>query len=517
MHRYVLHSLHGITLAPGASEAILRLSLRKSFTQNQIDVGYPGSYANEVFKIARSQQNNETVFDITKYILSLEEEKEITTRVLLPLPNVILTTLHYCLPLFLVLQFATFLAISVAMQGDDYWLRGWVIRDVSLKREWINRSSLAQTPLFRFVPIMREHVSLRSHLWYTWSLMVLIYLPLAIIHAIFVLEQKNEGPSITEFATTKTEERKLSLESTQGDVIPDLEDLTKEMKTTDQPPLKKNKYDNKGEGGDDNTTQIKPIQKKRKNLQHKYKVQRPLQALTLLLLVVSITLMSYSLYVTFRYSTYYAMESVWRDLITSWISSTMNEYYIGYPNQTDSETTDQRAKLNSLDEMHMTLGCCGASGYQDWQNVTKTIPLDEFRYLAYPPAKNTSTSVVPYSCCKWMEQSLFDICDHTSGDTNSIYTEGCTERLVYLIIYKWLQIHFWSLIAVNCLMIPQVLLYLGAFQPIAFYEQFRSIGKKTKAQKELAMRVAHQKKKKKAKASQDSPKEIHFPKHQNRG
>ncbi|KAH9281715.1 hypothetical protein ECG_05998 [Echinococcus granulosus] len=153
------------------------------------------------------------------------------------------------------------------------------------------------------------------------------------------------------------------------------------------------------------------------------------------------------------YSTYYAMESVWRDLITSWISSTMNEYYIGYPNQTDSETTDQRAKLNSLDEMHMTLGCCGASGYQDWQNVTKTIPLDEFRYLAYPPAKNTSTSVVPYSCCKWMEQSLFDICDHTSGDTNSIYTEGCTERLVYLIIYKWLQIHFWSLIAVNCLMV----------------------------------------------------------------
>ncbi|KAL5968382.1 CD63 antigen, partial [Taenia solium] len=182
------------------------------------------------------------------------------------------------------------------------------------------------------------------------------------------------------------------------------------------------------------------------------------------------------------YLAYYAMESGWRDLITSWMSSTMNEHYTTYLNETNSAAAGLLEKLNSLDELHMTLGCCGSSGYQDWQNVTKNIPLDELRYLAYPPAKNTTTSVVPYSCCKWMEQSLVDICDHTSGDTNSIHTEGCTERLVHLIVYEWLRV-------------PQVLLYMGAFQPLAFGEQLRSIGKTARAQKELAMRVIHRKKK----------------------
>lgn len=182
-----------VALAPGASEAILRFSLRKSFTRDQIDVGYPGSYANEVFKTARSQQDGEAVLDINKYLLSLDKEREVTTRLLLPLPNIILTILHYSLPLLLFLQFLSFLTIFVTMQGDDYWLRGWVIRGVSLERGWINGSRSEQAPLTRLVPIMQEHVRLRSHLWYAWNLMVLIYLPLAIAHAIFVLDGEGEG------------------------------------------------------------------------------------------------------------------------------------------------------------------------------------------------------------------------------------------------------------------------------------------------------------------------------------
>ncbi|KAL5968381.1 hypothetical protein TSMEX_003888 [Taenia solium] len=293
-----------VTLAPGASEAILRFSLRKSFTQDQIDVGYPGSYANEVFKAARSQQDGEAVFDITKYLRSLDEEREITTRLLLPLPNIILTILHYSLPLLLFLQFLTFLAIFVVMQGDDCWLRGWVIRGVSIERGWSNGSRVEQEPLTRLVPIMQEHVHLRGHLWYAWNLMVLIHLPLAISHAIFVLDGKSEGLPKSETAVRGKEERKLPYKPTQGDVIPDLEELTKEVETAAQSQALKEKENNKkgkGEGGgNDNATQLESARAKSQNLLHRYKVKRPHQWFTLLLLVVTLTLLSYSSYVISR-------------------------------------------------------------------------------------------------------------------------------------------------------------------------------------------------------------------------
>lgn len=89
--------------------------------------------------------------------------------------------------------------------------------------------------------------------------------------------------------------------------------------------------------------------------------------------------MSFAL-ILLGYLTYYAMESRWKDLIASWISSTMNEYYTDYLNEAELVATDLLERLNNLDEMHMTLGCCGSSGYQDWQNVTKDIPLDEMRW-----------------------------------------------------------------------------------------------------------------------------------------
>lgn len=90
-------------------------------------------------------------------------------------------------------------------------------------------------------------------------------------------------------------------------MISDLEELTKEVQTGAQPQASKeknniNKVEGEGEerGGDDNATRFESTQAKRRNLLHRYKVQRPCQALTLLLLVVAVTLLSYSSYVISR-------------------------------------------------------------------------------------------------------------------------------------------------------------------------------------------------------------------------
>ena len=177
-----------LTFVQGTKQAPPQLS---PLPRDKFDIGYPGSYAHEVLKTVLTQQDSRTSPDISKQLLLTNEKKEITFKLLLPLPAPLLTILHHCLPLLLFLQLAAFILILMDMQADDYWLSGWTIRKVSMDQGWINGTMAIRMPFVRFVPIIDEHVILRNHLWYAWNLMVFLYLPLAILHMIFTLEQKN--------------------------------------------------------------------------------------------------------------------------------------------------------------------------------------------------------------------------------------------------------------------------------------------------------------------------------------
>ena len=187
-----IHGTRKFTFVHGTKEAPPQLSSQQTLSLDNFDIGYPGSYAHEVIKTVLSQQSDIADSDITEQILLSKEKKEITTKLLLPLPDPLLTILHHCLPLLLVIQLAAFIGILMNMQVDDYWLRGWTIHAVSVQRGWINASGEANSPFFRFVPILEEHEGLRNHLWYAWNIMIILYLPVAVIHMSFILEQKND-------------------------------------------------------------------------------------------------------------------------------------------------------------------------------------------------------------------------------------------------------------------------------------------------------------------------------------
>lgn len=71
-----------------------------------------------------------------------------------------------------------------------------------------------------------------------------------------------------------------------------------------------------------------------------------------------------------------------------------------------------------------------------------------YSFLSPRYLNHSLASLVPYTCCKEMERSSTSLCDHTNENSSSIHQEGCTDRLLYLVLHKWLKLHFlWLMVS----------------------------------------------------------------------
>ncbi len=179
------------SLHPATSEAVIRFSIRKSFALGRIDIGFPGSYAHQVFQKARTTQDQEAKFDVTKYIIQAPGQR--ATKLLLPLPALVIALLHHLLPLCLLIQVLAYLTIMVLMNSENFWLRPWIIRLEVVKQGWADKDLLTQKPFHEVMPPVENFGFITWNLYLAWNILVWIYLPLALFHMIWTLDQEPDG------------------------------------------------------------------------------------------------------------------------------------------------------------------------------------------------------------------------------------------------------------------------------------------------------------------------------------
>lgn len=166
-------------------------ALRKSFALGRIDIGFPGSYAHQVFQNARSPRDSDAVFDIGQITGSSPLGNQ-ATRLLLPLPDFAIALFHYLLPVCLLLQLLAYLVMTGLMDGRDLWLRSWVLRSTMAQQGWVHRKVLLWKPIGRITLPLDEFEKISRQLLIFWYSIFTVYLPLALWHQTRVLDTESQ-------------------------------------------------------------------------------------------------------------------------------------------------------------------------------------------------------------------------------------------------------------------------------------------------------------------------------------
>ncbi|CAH8494033.1 unnamed protein product [Dicrocoelium dendriticum] len=144
----------------------------------------------------------------------------------------------------------------------------------------------------------------------------------------------------------------------------------------------------------------------------------------------------------------------WHRDVFKWLSKMQRRYFA---NNTNATKEDNPRTI--LDTIHALLQCCGANGYEEWKREHIVQPEEEHltseidskeQQKRGNQSERSITPVIPFSCCRWNNGST---CDHINGGhSEHLYTRGCTNLIVNQLLLPWMRTVTHGLVPLGILM-----------------------------------------------------------------